>query len=248
MKKSTIQNSFLKSVAIPITLLIIMWAVFGWEYHNHISFNTYGVYPRDWVGLRGILLAPFIHGDFEHILNNSYPVLILGTAIFFFYRKSAWWVLLYSFLMTGVWVWAMARPSFHIGISGVIYAWGSFLFTSGVLNKNKRTMGISFLVVFLYGSMIWGVLPITPGVSWESHLFGALAGIILAFVFKEDGPQRKKYSWENQEEDYEIEFWNMTQTEINTYYQKKVQEKTSSEKLEVPYKYIFKPKDLKNLD
>ncbi len=243
MKKFAQSDSNIwRSLLIPFAFLAIMWIVFGIEHYMHISFNSYGIYPRDFTGLRGIIFSPFIHGDFNHILNNSYPVLILGTAIYYFYSKSANTVMIYSFLMTGLWVWAMARPSFHIGASGLIYAWGAFLFTSGALNKNIRMMGLSLLIVFLYGSLIWGVLPILPEVSFESHLFGAIAGIILAYVFKSEGPQRKKYDWENKEENYEIEFWNMSQKEINEYYQKKRQEKTSDQRSEVHVKYHFKPK------
>ena len=243
-KKSSYNSNSLKdSVFIPLLFLIIMWLVFGWETYYNTSFNSYGILPRDFTGLRGILFAPFIHGDLSHIGNNSYPVLILGTAIFYFYRKSAKFVFLYSFLMTGIWVWAMARSSFHIGASGLIYAWGSFLFTSGVLNKNKRMMGLSMLVVFLYGSMIWGIFPLEEGISWESHLFGAIAGIILAFVFRKDGPQKRTYQWEEEEDEYEIEFWNMTQEEINRYYIKKQQEKTSARRTEVSIKYDYKPSE-----
>lgn len=226
----------------PVFMLLLMWGVYIWEAVFLVSFDTYGIYPRDLTGLRGVLFSPFIHGDLQHIVNNSYPVLILGTAIFYFYRRSAKFVLLYSFLMTGVWVWAMGRSSFHIGASGLIYAWGAFLFTSGVLNKNKRMMGLSLLVVFLYGSMIWGVLPLMPEISWESHLFGAIAGVILAVVFKKDGPKKRKYEWEINEEEYEIEFWNMTPEEVNQYYLKKAQEKTSGVRPEVSIKYDFKPK------
>jgi membrane associated rhomboid family serine protease len=241
MDKKIVNHSSLKrSLVFPTLMVLAMWAVFGWEHYYSISFNSYGIFPRDLVGLRGVFLSPFIHGDLEHIINNSYPVLILGTAIFYFYKKSAAFVMLYSMLMTGIWVWAMARSSFHIGASGLIYAWGAFLFTSGVLNKNKRMMGLSLLIVFLYGSLVWGVLPLVPGVSFESHLMGAIGGVILAFVFRKEGPQRKTYQWETDEEEYEIEFWNMTQEEINLYYLKKQQEKTSAQRAEVQIKYHFK--------
>ncbi|MGB0805404.1 MAG: rhomboid family intramembrane serine protease [Salibacteraceae bacterium] len=239
--KSLNQNSLKNSVVIPLVMVLIMWAVFGWEYFQNISLNSYGILPRDFKGLRGIIFSPFLHGDLNHIINNSYPIIILGTAIFFFYKKSAKSVVLYSIAMTGLWVWAFARPSFHIGASGLIYAWGGFLFLSGVLNKNSRMMGLSLLVVFLYGSLVWGVLPLEDGISWESHLLGAIAGFILAYVFRREGPQRKVFKWEEDEDEYEIEFWNMTQAEINQYYLNKMQEKTSSHRLEVPFKYVYKP-------
>ena len=243
IENTVYHNSLKRSVLIPLVIAGVMWAVFGWEQLYHISLNSYGIYPRDFIGLRGIVLSPFIHGDYSHIINNTYPVLILGTAIFYFYKKSAKYVLVYSLFMTGIWVWAMARSSFHIGASGLIYAWAAFLLASGVINKNKRMMGLSLLVVFLYGSLVWGILPIENGVSWESHLFGTIAGLILAYVFKKDGPQRKTFKWEEEEEEYEIEFWNMTPQEINEYFHKKRQEKTSSQKLEVPFKYIYKSKE-----
>ena len=237
------QNYFWKSTFVPFVIVVIMWSVYGWENYMQVSLNSFGILPRDFVGLRGILFSPFIHGGFDHIVSNTFPVLILGTAIYYFYRKSANYVILYSFLMTGLWTWAMARSSFHIGASGLIYAWGAFLFASGAINKNKRMMGLSLLVVFIYGSLIWGVLPLMPNISFESHLFGAIAGFILAYVFRKDGPQRKKHIWETKEEDYEIEFWNMTQEEINAYYLQKRQEKTSIQnRTEVKINYEYKPK------
>jgi membrane associated rhomboid family serine protease len=243
VKKIVNQNSLKQSVVFPILMLVAMWTVYGFEHYLHTYFTSYGIYPRDLVGIRGILFSPFIHGDLEHIVNNSYPVLFLGTAIFYFYKNTAKFVMMYSFLMTGIWVWAMARASFHIGASGLIYAWGAFLFTSGVLNKNKQMLGVSLLIVFLYGSMVWGVLPLVEGVSFESHLFGALAGIILAFVFKKDGPQRKSYQWESDEEEYEIEFWNMTPDEINEYYKNKQKEKTLAQRTKVSIKYNYKTRE-----
>ena len=105
-------------------------------------------------------------------------------------------------------------------------------------------MGLSLLVVFLYGSLVWGVLPLVPGVSFESHLFGAIAGFILAYAFRKEGPQKRKYDWEFSEEDYEIEFWKMSQEEINEYYLQKRQEKTSfQQRNEVSIKYDYKPND-----
>ena len=134
VEKYTYQNSIKKSLLFPLGIASLMWVVFGWEQFYDVSFNSYGILPRDFTGLRGVLFSPFIHGDFQHIINNTYPVLILGTAIFYFYKNAAKYVMIYSVLMTGLWVWAMARSSFHIGASGLIYAWGAFLFLSGVLN------------------------------------------------------------------------------------------------------------------
>lgn len=223
----------------PSIIVAIMWAVHLWVFYFGGHVYEYGVLPRTLEGLRGILFAPFIHGDWTHLINNTYPILILGTAIFWFYQRSAKWVVIYSIIMSGLWVWAMGRSSYHIGASGLIYAWGVFIFASGVYIKNKRLMGLSLLVVFLYGSLIWGVIPLVKEVSWEAHLFGAIAGWILAYYFKSEGPKRKKFEWEEKDEDYEIEFWNMSSEEVRAYYEFKAQQKASDYISEASVKYHY---------
>lgn len=123
-------------------------------------------------------------------------MLFLGTALFMFYRRVAFQVLLLGTVLTGLWVWAGARESFHIGASGVVYVLAAFVFFSGVFTRNKRMMGLSLITVFVYGSMVWGVFPLEDGVSWESHLFGGIAGLLLAFIYRQEGPEKKMYSWD----------------------------------------------------
>jgi membrane associated rhomboid family serine protease len=119
-----------------------------------------------------------------------------------------------SYLIANLWIWLGARQAYHIGASGLVYSFASFLFFSGIFSKNLRMVAISLLVVFLYGSMIWGVLPIQPHVSWESHLMGGIAGMILAIYFKKSGPKRKVYSWElEDDDDYEDPYWEIAETE-----------------------------------
>ena len=187
----------------PTLFLIIMWAVKLIEYSLGASFIHYGVLPQSISGLKGILFSPFIHKDFPHLINNSYPILILGGFLFGFYKKIASQLFLWLFLISGFWLWIIGRPSFHIGASGIIYALASFLFVSGLIRKNPRLSAISMLVIFLYGSMIWGVFPTFQNVSWEGHLSGFLAGILVALFFKHEGPKRKKYQWEIEEEEEE---------------------------------------------
>jgi membrane associated rhomboid family serine protease len=172
-------------------MVAVMWLVYGLEVYQSRSFSSFGVYPRDWSGLKGIILMPFLHGDFNHIANNSVPFLVLGTFIFYFYKRVAWRVMFYSTIITGIWLWAGGRQSFHIGASGLIYAFAGFVFLSGLLNRNRYMMGLSLLVAFLYGSMIWFVFPIDAKISWEGHLFGGLAGLLLAFLYRKEGPKRK---------------------------------------------------------
>ena len=120
--------------------------------------------------------------------------------LFYFYKKIGVQIFLWLYFTTGIWLWAIGRPSFHIGASGLVYALASFIFFSGLIKKHTKLSAASLLVIFLYGSMIWGVLPIYKGVSWEGHLSGFLAGILLAIFYRNEGPKPKKYQWEIEEE------------------------------------------------
>ena len=188
------------SLFIPFLFLLIMWAVKIIEYNFELSFAHFGVFPQSLSGLKGILLSPFIHKDFTHLINNSYPILILGGILFSIYRKIALQLFMWLFFIAGFWLWIIGRPSFHIGASGIIYALASFLLVSGIVQKNPRLSAISMLVIFLYGSMIWGLLPTKEPISWEGHLAGFLAGILVAIFYRKEGPKRKKYHWEIDEE------------------------------------------------
>ncbi len=178
-----------------------MWLIFGFNLIIETDLRQFGLRPRTWDGLLGLFTYPLLHGDWKHITDNSVSGFVLMLGLFSFYGRIGWRVLGWSWLMSAVWIWIAARGGNHIGFSGIIYAVASFVFFSGVFRKHYRLMALSLVVVFLYGSMIWGVLPIKPGISWEGHLFGGIAGFILAFQLRKDGPQRPKYSWELEEED-----------------------------------------------
>jgi membrane associated rhomboid family serine protease len=194
------KHRLINSLLYPTIFIILIWLVKVIEVSFKLDFYVYGIYPKAFTGLKGILLSPFIHGDFSHLISNSMPLLVLGSALFYFYKPVAFQVLFYSIFITGFWVWVVARPSFHIGASGVIYSLAAFLFTSGVIRKHPRLMALSLLVVFIYGGMVWGIFPIKERISWESHLMGLSCGVLLAFFFKKHGPQRKLYSWDYEEE------------------------------------------------
>jgi len=165
------------------------------------SFSHWGVYPRSLHGLKGIITAPFIHGSFNHLINNSVPLFTLTMGLLYFYKKIAYRLLLVFWLVTGILIWLLARPSYHIGASGVVYALATFIFFSGIIRKNVNLLALSLLVAFLYGSMVWGVFPIKIGVSWEAHLFGALTGLVCSILYRNQGPPPQKPSWMMQEED-----------------------------------------------
>ncbi|MEE2954000.1 MAG: rhomboid family intramembrane serine protease [Bacteroidota bacterium] len=185
---------------IPIIFVVLMWGVKLYELVYDISFISYGVLPKEITGLKGILFSPFIHKDISHLINNTYPIILLGGTLFFFYKKIAPQIFFWLFFTAGLWLWAIGRPSLHIGASGVIYALASFIFVSGLIRKNPKLSAVSLIVVFLYGSLFWGILPMGAEVSWEGHLSGFLAGILIAIYYRKEGPSDKKYDWEIEEE------------------------------------------------
>ena len=223
MKKSE-KKEFFNILFFPFLFLLIMWLVKLIELQFDLSFIKYGVYPQKLQGLRGVLFSAFIHKDLTHLFNNSYPILILGGFVFSVYRKIAWQIFIWLFFISGFWLWIIGRPSLHIGASGLIYALASFLFISGLIRRDPRLAAISLVIIFLYGSMIWGILPTKDSVSWEGHLSGFAAGILVAFFFRNEGPRRKKYQWEIDEE---LEEKAQKENKIEVYYSLKEQEEES---------------------
>ena len=193
----------LTSLKFSVIVLIIIWSVKIFEIVFDYDFTEYGVLPRKFNGLIGILFSPLIHSDVNHLLSNSLPVIILCLLIFNFYSQIAKKILIYLYFISGLWLWCIGRESFHIGASGLIYAMASFLFFSGILRKNSQLSAVALLVIFIYGGLFWGLFPIHKNVSWEGHLTGFIAGILVSFIFRKDGPKRKKYNWEI-EEDLEV--------------------------------------------
>ncbi|MCF8233181.1 MAG: rhomboid family intramembrane serine protease [Bacteroidales bacterium] len=187
------------SLIFPVILLLAIWLVKLLEWALGTRFVFLGVYPLEAYGLIGIITAPLVHGDFSHLIANSASLFFLTLMLFYFYRSLAYKVFILIWIITGLWVWVFARESYHIGASGLVYGLAAFLFFSGVIRKNPRLTALALIVIFLYGSMIWGVFPqFLPeqNISWESHLMGLVAGLVLAVYFRKQGPRRKIYSWE----------------------------------------------------
>ncbi len=179
---------FILSLVPPAIIIFLIWLVKIVEVADGLDLYYYGIFPRKINGLIGIISSPFIHANFNHLINNSFPFFLLLTAIFYFYHKVAWRVLLISYLATGILVWFIARPSYHIGASGLVYSFASFLFVSGIVRRNLNLLAISLLVIFLYGSLVWGIFPYRPDMSWESHLVGLSIGVVLAVYYRHEGP------------------------------------------------------------
>lgn len=197
----------------PILFLLILWIIKFVEYYYEISFSELGILPLNISGLKGILFSPLLHGNWDHLMSNTVPLFVLGWGLFYFYHRVAYQIFFLSWIITGIWVWAFARENYHIGASTIVYALAAFHIASALIRREKRVLAFMMLVFFLYGSMIWGLFPdFFPrrNISWEGHLMGSLAGIILAFFFKKHGPQRYVPDWEEEEdfeEDEEDPYW-----------------------------------------
>lgn len=199
-KKAHPFGSTFEALFYPTVVLVVMWLVYWAEQLFPFKFHEFGVLPRTAEGLKGILFMPLIHSkeEIQHIVNNSLPVFLLLAALIYFYREIALKVFLLGWLLTGffVWIYAENSGSYHIGMSGLIYLLAAFLFTSGVIRKFLPLQAISMFVVFMYGSMIWGIFPMEQRVSWEGHLMGLIVGVSFAFLYRKHGPQRPKFQYE----------------------------------------------------
>lgn len=194
-----------------------MWLVKIIETVFHLDFSFLGIKPLSAEGLPGILLLHFIHGDWEHLFANTVPILVLCTSLYYFYRPIANKILLILIFATGLLTWCGARGGVHIGASGLVYGLTFFLMLSGFIRRDRKLIIISLIVVFLYGSLIWGLYPqyaIANNISWEGHLSGFAMGIVLAIYFRKEGTQREEYVWDDDDidentDDDEKPYWDV---------------------------------------
>ena len=161
----------------------LIWLIKVVEIFLNVTFAGFGIFPRTDFGLVGILAAPLLHGNVPHLLSNSVALLLLGSVLWWLYRGVARAVFFWCYFLTGGLVWAFGRPAVHIGASGLLYGIALFLMTIGLFRKDVRSILVSVAVVFFYSGILWGVLPVDPQVSFESHLLGALVGIGCAWAF-----------------------------------------------------------------
>lgn len=203
--KNYLLKQVYSSIFYPLLFVLFIWIVFWMQNTVQYNFVKLGVLPRDTSGLLGIITSVFIHGDIKHIISNTLPLLVLGMMLFYFYKKIAKPVFFWIWLISGLWLWIGGRnnanyPTYHIGASTLVYGLASFLFFSGLFRRHLRLMVVSAMVVFLYGGIVWGIFPIKEEMSWEGHLFGMIAGILIAFNYRKEGPQRRVYQWEEDDD------------------------------------------------
>ncbi|HEY7945353.1 MAG: rhomboid family intramembrane serine protease [Burkholderiales bacterium] len=191
--------NFRRAAKIALAFVALLWLIQLLNESLDLGLERFGVRPREPAGLPGIFLAPLLHGGVAHLVANSLPLLVVGTAMLHLYPDSARRVLPAVYLGPGIAVWLFARGGDHVGASGLIYGLAAYVFVAGVIRRDRRAIAASLLVSFIYGSLAWGVLPIRPGVSWETHLAAALIGVALAIALRRlDLPPRKRYAWEDE--------------------------------------------------
>ncbi|WP_321374616.1 rhomboid family intramembrane serine protease [uncultured Draconibacterium sp.] len=201
---------FFHSLLFPAVFVLLLWIVKIIEQTSGLSFVEFGIYPRHINGLQGVLFSPFIHSDFSHLISNSLPFFILGFMLIYFYRRISYRIFFLLYILSGISTWFMGREAWHIGASGVVYALAAFHFVSGIIRSDVRLLTLSAIVVFLYGGLVWGLLPIRPEISWEGHLSGAIFGVAMAFYYRKYIVRREKFDWEDEPDDDEPESENTT--------------------------------------
>lgn len=196
---------FIHSLLAPAVVVALMWLVKLVEISADLDFSRYGIFPLQVRGLKGVLFAPFIHVDFSHLISNSLPFFILGFMLVYFYRRVSYQIFFLLYILSGLSTWIIGREAWHIGASGVVYALAAFHFVSGIIRSDVRLLTLSVIVVFLYGGLVWGLLPVRPEVSWEGHLSGSIWGVALAFLYRKFVIRREKYDWEYDDDNDELE-------------------------------------------
>ncbi len=189
-----------RAIIISSSFVAIAWLVHIIDYFFNLELWLYGLYPRSLEGLLGILFTPFLHGDWGHLAANTPPMAVMIGLLFYGYPKSATLNMIGVWIASGLLAWIFARSHIHIGFSGINHGLMFFLFTIGVLRRDNLSIALSMIVFFMYGGMIWSVFPDDPKISFELHFFGAVSGIMMAFLLRNrDKPAAKKtYSWENE--------------------------------------------------
>ena len=199
------RKKFFGSLAIPALLATLMWAVKVVEMAFSVDLTLWGLMPRTVEGLPGILTMAFLHAGWEHLLTNTSALLVLGTALYYCYPTLANRVMVISWLFSGMLTWCIGLPgSIHVGASALVYSLNFFLIVSGFIRRNRLLIVISLIMVFLYGSFVWGMVPSLAkiqNISWEGHLSGAITGILLAVVYRKIGPQTEEHHWDEDDDD-----------------------------------------------
>jgi len=200
------RGNFQLALKLSLAFVGLLWLIQLSNWMLGLGPADLGVRPRELAGLLGVIFAPLLHGGPDHLVANTPPLIVAGTTLLYLYPRSAPSVLPAIWLGPGIAVWLLGRSAMHLGASGLVYGLVSYIFFAGLLRRDRRAIGAAMLVCFLYGAMIWGVLPIQSNVSWETHLAAGVIGALMAIKLRRvDIPPPKRYSWEDETEPAEDE-------------------------------------------
>ena len=205
----SISKKLFESFKIPLYFIALIWVIHIAQVITGLDWADFGVYPRRIWGLKGIITSPLIHGDFGHLSANTLSLFILSSFIFYFYRSISLQVVLSIYLLSGISLWLFGRPVFHIGASGIIYGFVSFIFWNGIFRRNIKSIALALFVLIQFNGMFLGIFPTEKGISWDGHFLGALSGIFVSFIFKGSlEPNEKKINFTSSpDEDIEKTFF-----------------------------------------
>lgn len=219
----------------PFLFVALLWVVFGLDSYLDLNLYQYSLLPRDYNQWYGVFTFPLIHGDFDHIAGNAWSIFALLVGVRYFFPQLFGKVFWASFTLPGIIIFFIARPSFHLGASGMVYALVAFLFFSGVLRLNRYLLALSMLMVFLYGNSVWYIFPIEDGISWEGHLSGGIVGLALAIIFRKTEPttyiKEKEYFREDTGEEDPV---------IGDLWKPSSERENKEENTQAPFVYIIK--------
>ena len=185
MRKRDHMRAFFRRTTALAAFVSLLWAVQVVNWIIGYGFNpAFGLIPRHVSGLDGVIAMPLLHASFAHLMANTPPLLVMGGLLVATATRALLAVNTLVIGLGGGLVWLFGSSAIHIGASGLIFGWFGFLVARGMVDRSLITIGATLLVGFLYGSILWGVLPGQPGVSWEAHLFGAIAGAAAAFLIR----------------------------------------------------------------
>lgn len=195
---------------LSLAIIATWWVVAFFNLYLGVSLSKYSLQPHSLSHFYGVLSYPFIHGDIDHLMNNSMSAFMIFSSLFFIYEKISLKILGIVYVFSGIILWFIGESnSMHIGASSVIYGIAFFLMLSGFIVRESSNLAISFLLVAWYGSMVWGIFPYTveEGVSWEGHLSGAIVGVLLALWYHRDSLFKKKEEIYNSTEEEDFYFF-----------------------------------------
>lgn len=230
-----------------------MWVVFFFNIKYNLNLEQFGIKPHEIDGLKGILFMPFLHENFEHLFSNTVPILVAGFFLFYYFKNLTFIILSIIWLGSGLFLWFIGEQgTLHIGASGVVYGLVFFLLVSGIIRGNRQLAAVSLVMVFLYGSIMWGLFPeyvklLKENISWEGHLGGAISGTFTAIILLKKGPQKpiEKVQEDEDETTDEFPYWmegeNEEINEINEIEKdENKEEKENKPETIIKYKYIPK--------